>query len=95
MLLSLGKKNTLLDLNMPHFKIINKAIIGLLDKIDMTFSLPTAALNTKELDVYIKRNQESGFGFRVLGGEGPDQPVRSQPGVTFNSLGSLPCSGAH
>uniref|UniRef100_UPI0037E87662 membrane-associated guanylate kinase, WW and PDZ domain-containing protein 3a isoform X2 n=1 Tax=Semicossyphus pulcher TaxID=241346 RepID=UPI0037E87662 len=31
--------------------------------------------NTKELDVFIKRNQESGFGFRVLGGEGPDQPV--------------------
>uniref|UniRef100_H2MM99 Membrane-associated guanylate kinase, WW and PDZ domain-containing protein 3 n=1 Tax=Oryzias latipes TaxID=8090 RepID=H2MM99_ORYLA len=27
------------------------------------------------LDVFIKRNQESGFGFRVLGGEGPDQPV--------------------
>lgn len=25
--------------------------------------------------MYIKRNQESGFGFRVLGGEGPDQPV--------------------
>ncbi|XP_053338045.1 membrane-associated guanylate kinase, WW and PDZ domain-containing protein 3a isoform X1 [Clarias gariepinus] len=31
--------------------------------------------NTKELDVFIKRNQESGFGFRVLGGEGTDQPV--------------------
>ncbi|XP_067302208.1 membrane-associated guanylate kinase, WW and PDZ domain-containing protein 3a isoform X3 [Pseudorasbora parva] len=31
--------------------------------------------NTKELDVFIKRNQETGFGFRVLGGEGPDQPV--------------------
>ncbi|XP_068607683.1 membrane-associated guanylate kinase, WW and PDZ domain-containing protein 3-like [Brachionichthys hirsutus] len=31
--------------------------------------------NTKDLDVYIKRKQESGFGFRVLGGEGPDQPV--------------------
>uniref|UniRef100_A0A3Q0S1V6 Membrane-associated guanylate kinase, WW and PDZ domain-containing protein 3 n=1 Tax=Amphilophus citrinellus TaxID=61819 RepID=A0A3Q0S1V6_AMPCI len=30
---------------------------------------------TKDLDVFIKRNQESGFGFRVLGGEGPDQPV--------------------
>lgn len=37
-----------------------------------------AALNTKDLDVFIKRNQESGFGFRVLGGEGPDQPVRSR-----------------
>ncbi|KAM8755725.1 membrane-associated guanylate kinase, WW and PDZ domain-containing protein 3a isoform 1-T1 [Acanthopagrus schlegelii] len=35
--------------------------------------------NTKDLDVYIKRNQESGFGFRVLGGEGPDQPVGSSP----------------
>lgn len=33
------------------------------------------APNTKDLDVFIKRNQESGFGFRVLGGEGPDQPV--------------------
>ncbi|XP_056588786.1 membrane-associated guanylate kinase, WW and PDZ domain-containing protein 3a isoform X5 [Triplophysa dalaica] len=32
-------------------------------------------LNTKDLDVFIKRNQETGFGFRVLGGEGPDQPV--------------------
>lgn len=37
--------------------------------------------------MYIKRNQESGFGFRVLGGEGPDQPVgssssRLQPGLT-------------
>ncbi|XP_029013116.1 membrane-associated guanylate kinase, WW and PDZ domain-containing protein 3a isoform X2 [Betta splendens] len=31
--------------------------------------------NTKDLDVFIRRNQESGFGFRVLGGEGPDQPV--------------------
>uniref|UniRef100_A0A1A7WSN5 Membrane-associated guanylate kinase, WW and PDZ domain-containing protein 3 n=1 Tax=Iconisemion striatum TaxID=60296 RepID=A0A1A7WSN5_9TELE len=31
--------------------------------------------NTKDLDVFIKRNQESGFGFRVLGGEGPEQPV--------------------
>lgn len=37
--------------------------------------LLSAAPNTKDLDVYIKRNQESGFGFRVLGGEGPDQPV--------------------
>lgn len=35
----------------------------------------SAAPNTRDLDVYIKRNQESGFGFRVLGGEGPDQPV--------------------
>ncbi|XP_061908747.1 membrane-associated guanylate kinase, WW and PDZ domain-containing protein 3a isoform X2 [Entelurus aequoreus] len=34
---------------------------------------------TKNLDVFIKRNQESGFGFRVLGGEGPDQPVSSIP----------------
>ncbi|XP_059911316.1 LOW QUALITY PROTEIN: membrane-associated guanylate kinase, WW and PDZ domain-containing protein 3a [Gadus macrocephalus] len=37
--------------------------------------LESQPLNTKELDVFIKRNQESGFGFRVLGGEGPDQPV--------------------
>nr|XP_023683291.1 membrane-associated guanylate kinase, WW and PDZ domain-containing protein 3-like isoform X2 [Paramormyrops kingsleyae] len=29
----------------------------------------------KELDIFIKRNQESGFGFRVLGGESPKQPV--------------------
>ncbi|KAL1272462.1 hypothetical protein QQF64_028324, partial [Cirrhinus molitorella] len=29
----------------------------------------------KELDVFIKRDQETGFGFRVLGGEGADQPV--------------------
>nr|XP_019965263.1 PREDICTED: membrane-associated guanylate kinase, WW and PDZ domain-containing protein 3-like [Paralichthys olivaceus] len=37
--------------------------------------LDNKPLNTKDLDVFIKRNQESGFGFRVLGGEGPDQPV--------------------
>ncbi|CAL8325823.1 unnamed protein product [Merluccius merluccius] len=37
--------------------------------------LESKPLNTKDLDVFIKRNQESGFGFRVLGGEGPDQPV--------------------
>ncbi|XP_016425032.1 membrane-associated guanylate kinase, WW and PDZ domain-containing protein 3-like, partial [Sinocyclocheilus rhinocerous] len=29
----------------------------------------------KELDVFIKRDQETGFGFRVLGGEGVEQPV--------------------
>ncbi|XP_035380325.1 membrane-associated guanylate kinase, WW and PDZ domain-containing protein 3 [Electrophorus electricus] len=29
----------------------------------------------KELDVFIKRDQETGFGFRVLGGERPEQPV--------------------
>ncbi|MCI4375319.1 hypothetical protein PGIGA_G00108050 [Pangasianodon gigas] len=29
----------------------------------------------KELDVFIKRDQKTGFGFRVLGGEGPEQPV--------------------
>uniref|UniRef100_A0AAR2KET7 Membrane-associated guanylate kinase, WW and PDZ domain-containing protein 3 n=1 Tax=Pygocentrus nattereri TaxID=42514 RepID=A0AAR2KET7_PYGNA len=37
--------------------------------------LESKPANIKELDVFIKRNQESGFGFRVLGGEGPDQPV--------------------
>ncbi|XP_058266520.1 membrane-associated guanylate kinase, WW and PDZ domain-containing protein 3a isoform X2 [Hemibagrus wyckioides] len=37
--------------------------------------LDSKPANTKELDVFIKRNQESGFGFRVLGGEGPEQPV--------------------
>ncbi|XP_039605239.1 membrane-associated guanylate kinase, WW and PDZ domain-containing protein 3a isoform X2 [Polypterus senegalus] len=37
--------------------------------------LETKPPNTKELDVFIKRKQDSGFGFRVLGGEGPDQPV--------------------
>lgn len=43
----------------------------------MQFSIKCffAAANTKDLDVFIKRNQESGFGFRVLGGEGPEQPV--------------------
>nr|XP_030724936.1 membrane-associated guanylate kinase, WW and PDZ domain-containing protein 3 isoform X1 [Globicephala melas] len=30
--------------------------------------------NTKDLDVFL-RKQESGFGFRVLGGDGPDQSV--------------------
>ena len=42
------------------------------------FTVYSPAANTKELDVFIKRNQESGFGFRVLGGEGPDQPVSSK-----------------
>uniref|UniRef100_A0A8C5G8E1 Membrane-associated guanylate kinase, WW and PDZ domain-containing protein 3 n=1 Tax=Gouania willdenowi TaxID=441366 RepID=A0A8C5G8E1_GOUWI len=37
--------------------------------------LDSKPVNTKELDVFIKRNQESGFGFRVLGGEGPELPV--------------------
>ncbi|XP_057685559.1 membrane-associated guanylate kinase, WW and PDZ domain-containing protein 3a isoform X2 [Corythoichthys intestinalis] len=37
--------------------------------------LDSQPANTKDLDVFIKRNQESGFGFRVLGGEGPEQPV--------------------
>ncbi|XP_058500192.1 membrane-associated guanylate kinase, WW and PDZ domain-containing protein 3a isoform X2 [Solea solea] len=37
--------------------------------------LDSKPANTKDLDVFIKRNQELGFGFRVLGGEGPDQPV--------------------
>ncbi|XP_052396031.1 membrane-associated guanylate kinase, WW and PDZ domain-containing protein 3 isoform X2 [Carassius gibelio] len=37
--------------------------------------LDSKPINTKELDVFIRRNQETGFGFRVLGGEGPDQPV--------------------
>ena len=32
------------------------------------------APNTKDLDVFL-RKQESGFGFRVLGGDGPDQSV--------------------
>ncbi|TNN24366.1 Membrane-associated guanylate kinase, WW and PDZ domain-containing protein 3 [Liparis tanakae] len=53
--------------------------------------------NTKDLDVFIKRNQESGFGFRVLGGEGPDQPVGfsparsrcSQPGTSMSQLQSV------
>ncbi|KAK1796463.1 hypothetical protein P4O66_009510, partial [Electrophorus voltai] len=34
-----------------------------------------AVAQYKELDVFIKRDQETGFGFRVLGGERPEQPV--------------------
>ncbi|CAB1314866.1 unnamed protein product, partial [Coregonus sp. 'balchen'] len=34
--------------------------------------------HTKDLDVFIKRDQETGFGFRVLGGEGPEQPVSTE-----------------
>ncbi|KAM6980866.1 membrane-associated guanylate kinase, WW and PDZ domain-containing protein 3 [Aplochiton taeniatus] len=30
---------------------------------------------TKDIDVFLKRDIETGFGFRVLGGEGPEQPV--------------------
>lgn len=30
---------------------------------------------TKDIDVFLKRDIETGFGFRVLGGEGPQQPV--------------------
>ena len=37
------------------------------------FRFPLAP-NTKDLDVFL-RKQESGFGFRVLGGDGPDQSV--------------------
>uniref|UniRef100_A0A3Q4GAU3 PDZ domain-containing protein n=1 Tax=Neolamprologus brichardi TaxID=32507 RepID=A0A3Q4GAU3_NEOBR len=47
--------------------------------LPILFSFLCAAPNTKDLDVFIKRNQESGFGFRVLGGEGPDQPVSQRP----------------
>nr|XP_061813717.1 membrane-associated guanylate kinase, WW and PDZ domain-containing protein 3-like [Nerophis lumbriciformis] len=31
--------------------------------------------HTKDIDVSLKRDIETGFGFRVLGGEGPQQPV--------------------
>ncbi|XP_043932922.1 membrane-associated guanylate kinase, WW and PDZ domain-containing protein 3 isoform X2 [Protopterus annectens] len=31
-------------------------------------------LNTKDLDIFL-RKQDSGFGFRVLGGDGPDQSI--------------------
>ncbi|KAM9535002.1 membrane-associated guanylate kinase, WW and PDZ domain-containing protein 3-like isoform 1-T1 [Salvelinus alpinus] len=34
--------------------------------------------HTKDLDVFIMRDQETGFGFRVLGGEGPEQPVSTE-----------------
>lgn len=57
---------------------------------------PRPAPNTKDLDVFIKRNQESGFGFRVLGGEGPDQPVSTLPerlihpgSASIKTLGTL------
>ncbi|XP_056887342.1 membrane-associated guanylate kinase, WW and PDZ domain-containing protein 3 isoform X3 [Takifugu flavidus] len=30
--------------------------------------------HTKDIDVFLKRDIETGFGFRVLGGEGPQQP---------------------
>lgn len=36
--------------------------------------LPTEPY-TKDIDVFLKRDIETGFGFRVLGGEGPQQPV--------------------
>lgn len=31
--------------------------------------------HTKDIDVFLKRDIETGFGFRVLGGDGPQQPV--------------------
>lgn len=34
--------------------------------------------HTKDIDVFLKRDIETGFGFRVLGGEGPQQPVSLQ-----------------
>lgn len=40
----------------------------------MKYCLFFLAPNTRDLDVFL-RKQESGFGFRVLGGDGPDQPV--------------------
>ncbi|KAG7495109.1 membrane-associated guanylate kinase, WW and PDZ domain-containing protein 3-like isoform X1 [Solea senegalensis] len=30
--------------------------------------------HTKDIDIFLKRDIETGFGFRVLGGEGPQQP---------------------
>ena len=35
----------------------------------------SAEPHTKDIDVFLKRDIETGFGFRVLGGEGPQQPV--------------------
>uniref|UniRef100_A0A8D3CE29 Membrane-associated guanylate kinase, WW and PDZ domain-containing protein 3 n=1 Tax=Scophthalmus maximus TaxID=52904 RepID=A0A8D3CE29_SCOMX len=40
---------------------------------------------TKDIDVFLKRDIETGFGFRVLGGEGPQQPVY---------IGAIVASGA-
>jgi hypothetical protein len=40
------------------------------------------APNTKDLDVFL-RKQESGFGFRVLGGDGPDQSVSVHCGIVM------------
>ena len=33
--------------------------------------------HTQDIDVFLKRDIETGFGFRVLGGEAPEQPVRT------------------
>lgn len=38
--------------------------------------------HTKDIDVFLKRDIETGFGFRVLGGEGPQQPVSTLMTVT-------------
>lgn len=47
-----------------------------------------SAPNTRDLDVFL-RKQESGFGFRVLGGDGPDQPVSE---TVYGCLhGTSPC----
>ncbi|EPY74495.1 membrane-associated guanylate kinase, WW and PDZ domain-containing protein 3 [Camelus ferus] len=41
---------------------------------DVPLLILRGAPNTKDLDVFL-RKQESGFGFRVLGGDGPDQSI--------------------
>jgi len=40
--------------------------------------------HTKDIDVFLKRDIETGFGFRVLGGEGPQQPVS-----IYSEIGTL------
>lgn len=41
----------------------------------MTLIITSTEPHTKDIDVFLKRDIETGFGFRVLGGEGPQQPV--------------------
>lgn len=47
----------------------------------------SAEPHTKDIDVFLKRDIETGFGFRVLGGEGPQQPVSLS-----HSCCKIPCA---
>uniref|UniRef100_A0A3P8NAW0 Membrane-associated guanylate kinase, WW and PDZ domain-containing protein 3 n=1 Tax=Astatotilapia calliptera TaxID=8154 RepID=A0A3P8NAW0_ASTCA len=48
---------------------------GYIPQFDFKAKIMPTEPHAKDIDVFLKRDIETGFGFRVLGGEGPQQPV--------------------